>query len=284
MHLQIKSQFTFNSIILVSSPRKDEDGIPRRIAEELSTLSCSSNNFFFDHKDIVNKDALRKVLYDIEGKCQRGLRPILHLDMHGDRSNGLEIGRNGEMVSWKEIIEWLRPINIRLKNNLVLIITACHGLYVIEPISIREPTPLFCLIAPQEEIKFHEIDDAIGPFYRELIETRSLDKAFEKLSGSFRYFHSEKMLIISMAKYVRRYCMGHGAKERLEVLLTEALKSKQQNTKQNRKYFRKMAKAFIKPKQDLLDRYAKIFLHGATSSFTMADIQRELYNNGETTG
>lgn len=261
---------------MLSAPRSGEEGTPRRIAEDLAAISSAKRDFLFWHERIENTRALGYVLDRLKLECERGLRPIIHFDMHGDKLNGLEIGLSGEMVDWPTLIAKLRPINVATGNNLCVLVTACHGLHLIKPVSIFEPTPFFALIAPEEEINFADVDDAVAPFYKELMEKRDLDAALRKLSSRFKYFHSEKMLVISMAKYIRAHCTGKGAVKRREELLTGSLQRGIANTKANRKVIRKQIKRHIQPDQGLLTKYATQFLIGKPMSVTMADIRREL--------
>jgi hypothetical protein len=276
--MRLETWFTCNAVILLSAPRTGEEGTPRRIAEDLDAISKAKGDFIFRHQRIDSATALADALTLLKAECEGGLRPIIHFDMHGDKITGLEIGRTGEMVGWDALIEKLRPINVATENNLCVLVTACHGLYLIRPISIFEPTPFFALIAPQEEIKFSDVDGAVTPFYRELIETGHLDAALPKLSDRFKYFHSEKMLVISMAKYIRAHCTGKGAVKRREELLTGAFRHQPSipNTKANRKLIRKKIKKHIEPDQELLTKYAAQFLIGKPMSVTMADIRRDL--------
>ena len=281
--MRLATFFEANAIILASASRRGEEGVPRRIADELSALAAAKGDFLFVNCRVDTREGLYNFLDRIRESVSSGLRPILHLDMHGHKDKGLEIGATGEFAPWPSLVEKLRPINVATGNNLCVLITACHGLYLITPISIFEPTPFFALLAPQEEIRIAELEDAVGPFYRELIETRDAAHAFSMLSGKFKYFHSEKMLVVAMARYIHNYCRGRGAVKRREELLTGILRG-MPNTPANRKTARKRIKRSIEPDQALLDEYARTFLAGKRSSITMAEILREIKRPGLTLG
>jgi len=275
--MQINTEFSCNAVILISSPRIGEEGTPRRISEDLETLANSKEKFFFRHLSISTQGDLLTTLKKIEHEASKGLRPILHFDMHGNQTKGLELGVSGEMISWETLVEHLRPINIKTNNNLMIFITACYGMNLIKPITIFKPTPFFGLIAPKKSIKVWDIENGAAPFFTELMESGRLDLAYNKLSSLFTNFNSEKMLVISMAKYIREQCKGRGGMERRERLLTESLTSSNiENNRTNRKLIRKQIKQFIMPDQTLLDKYAHTFLMGNSCSVTIRQIEKEL--------
>lgn len=261
--LKVDSDFACNYVVLISSTPEDEYGVPRRIAEHLDTLSNSSNDFGFQHCEVSSVHELDALLEKFREHAEQGMRPILHLDMHGDQRKGLRIEPNKEMFSWPKLVTALRKINVATNGDLVVILSACFGLYAIMPIQICEATPFLVLLAPEKDVKVSEIDDGFDPFYTALFETKSLDNARLKLSDTFKYFHAEKMFVISFAKYIKRVCKGKGGRERKEQLLTDTLKQPNvANTRFNRRRIRKKIKEHINPDQALFDKYAKSFLVG----------------------
>jgi hypothetical protein len=276
MALQLATSFECNAVILISATRPDEEGIARRVADDLAVLSASCGDFVFQHYSVKSRAEFFDVLLHLENEVAAGLRPLVHLHTHADRDSGMEIGTTGERVSWDQLVDHLRPINIRTHNNLCLLVTACSGFYLMRPVTVGKATPFFGLIAPQERIRFEETEDAVGPFFRELMQTRSLDAACQKLSTKFRYYHCERVLIFALARYVRQHCWGQGGTQRREDLLTQVLAKGVVNNRASRRRYRKQIKASIRPDQKLLDHYTRGFLIGRTCSVTMAEVLREI--------
>lgn len=277
--MRLNTEFACNAIVLISSAAEGEEGIPRRISEDLTGLADKSGKFLFRHTVVDTREQFRSRVRELEEDASKGLRPILHLDMHGDLECGLQLGRSKEFIAWLPLVEMLRRVNIASCGNLLVILTACHGIRAIMPISIKKPTPFFALIAPKSEIFIWQIEAGIFPFFRSLIEEESIDTALEHIGDQFQYFHSEKMLVVSLAKYIMQHCRGRGGRERRERLLTEVLASPNiRNNRKNRRRYRKEIKKFLLPNQRLLDEYANRFLLGRQCSVTIADIERELQN------
>lgn len=275
--MQLVTKFACNSIVLISSAADGEEGVPRRIAEDLATLANCSNKFLFKHQSAGSAEHFFSLIAELESKAGNGLRPILHLDMHGHPEKGLKLGRSEEFISWKFLVDGLRRVNIASRGNLTVLLTACHGIRAIMPISLESPTPFFALIAPHAEIKIWQLEEGVYPFFRSVMEEEDLDGALHRLGKDFQYFHSEKMLVVSLAKYIRQHCSGRGGKARRERLLSDVFQNPAiENNRQNRRIYRKKIRDFVKPNQALLNMYADRFLMGRKCSVTMADIEREL--------
>jgi hypothetical protein len=107
------------------------------------------------------------------------------------------------------------------------------------------------------------MEDNILKFYRAAFDSEDVMAAYKKfLAKELSVFHSERMLMIILTKYIRNYCMGRKAKDRREDILTRVLAMGLPNTLANRQYVRRFARRGIRPSQALIDHYARRFLIG----------------------
>lgn len=270
--IQIPSSFSNNAIILISSPRKNELNVGRRLHEDLTTLRAEVQDFHLEHHYVSTRHDLIEILRDIARKSKKGLRPIIHFDMHGDQRRGLEINPSREFASWLELTAWLRKINIRARNNLCVIAAACHGLHMISPISIHNAVPFYCLIAPEQEVTLGFINDRMYPFYKKLLQSGNLHDALHEIKGTFKEFHCEKMLTIVLAKYIKFQCKGAGFRKRKEQLITDALSRDIPRTQATLRHLRKLVKENINPSELLIKKYASRFLIGKEYQVTLDQI------------
>jgi len=56
-----------------------------------------------------------------------GMTPLLHLDMHGSRDDGLAIESAGESIRWPILADALRQINAVSRNNLCVLSRVCFS-------------------------------------------------------------------------------------------------------------------------------------------------------------
>jgi hypothetical protein len=205
--------------------------------------------------------------------AQSGARPIIQIDAHGNQQNGLKIAASGEFISWPDLNRALQTINRETKNNLCVVSAVCYGLSIIHSLKLTMPSPFLVMIAPEKEVSFGAIEDTLCDFYQDIFSGSDLSLSFGKhLKSYMTLIHSEKVLAMCMARYVRNYCTGVGGEKRREKLLTDALESGIPNNRHNRRAVRKSVKSQIKPDQRLLDRYVDSFLLGKAVSYTMVDL------------
>lgn len=268
--------FNVNTVYLVTSSRPGEEGTTRRLIENISDISNNGGNFNFSHAQINSGGGYFQFLDEIFHEIDNGLKPILHFDMHGSQERGLEIGKTREFIDWASVIDSLRILNTKLNNELVVVITACHGLHAILPISFEKAAPFLCLIAPEEEIKVGHIEDRVPDFYRELFSSDSLAHACQKLGSEFRYFHSAEFLFKTLARYIKEKCKGAGGQKRREDLLTEIMETRLVEAPEKVSEYRSKVKKHIAPNQELLDRYTSRFLMGKDSGIKIEDLIAEI--------
>lgn len=269
MYLQFKSEFSINSIVLISSSKENESGLATRLTDDLcfSTMSL----FIFKPFDVNSADEFWNVIKEINNLALKGTLPIVHFHMHGSSENGLQIGKTGEYIAWEKLINALRAINVLTGNNLCVVSSACHALHMIKPIQIEYKTPFYILIAPEHKISFGIIDDHMSAFYSELFKTKSIDKAYEKVNQYFQYFHCEEFIIKALVGYVANYCRGKGKQDRKERLLTQGVNS---NKNINKKEFRRLFDEHLKPNDDLIKYYIDRFAFNKEITISLDDIKK----------
>lgn len=268
--MQLDTGFSCNSIIWVTSLPENDLGPTRRMVESMEALA-NETSIGFQHIQVNSAEHLKKLLGElIIHTSEHGMLPLLNFDMHGSKNDGLYIAKTFEYIPWDVLSSCLQELNKATGNNLVVIGASCFGLRAIMPIKLDKPAPFFVLLAPEEEVCVGFLEDSLPAFYRDLFTSGSLDSAYSRyLSDEFKYFHCEKMLFIVVAKYIKEGCKGKSVQERRERLLTEVFSQGMKKTEENLKMVHKKIKEGLKPNQQLLDRYAKVFLINRTCSFNM---------------
>jgi hypothetical protein len=267
--LQLNSSFAANSLYWFCGLNPAEQGPTSRIVGDLQGVGrlpvavCR-----LDLSDPPELLAALKALTD--SALSQGVRPILHLDMHGDKDAGLMIG--SRFLDWETLGHAIRDLNAATGNKLLVVGGACYALSAISTIDLHRSTPFFALLAPEGEVQIGLLEDRIVRFYSELFETGSLDQAFEHLGEPFRYIHCEKVLFIVLARYLKQGLMGSALSERRERLLTEVFLAGADKSPEALRQARASIKAGLKPTQDLVNRYAGPFLCNRPCSFTIDDL------------
>jgi hypothetical protein len=271
--LKLSSVSTVNSIFWITSVRPDERGTTQRVHDDLLPY-LNSVGLPLQELSPQSASELLAMLDAIAREATRGTKPIIHFDTHGNATHGIYIAASGEFISWVQLIDTLRAINVATQNNLCVISAACFSLNAIRPLKITQACPFLMLIAPEQEVSFGFIEDNTFRFYQDLFAGSDITAAFEKnLSPALKVFHSERMLAISLTRYIRDNCIGKGGGRRREDLLTKVLSGGIPNNRYNKKMIRKVAKAMTKPSQRLIDEYAMTFLIGRKVEYTIDDLE-----------
>lgn len=277
--LTFESHAEINSVYWITSLEPEKQGVTRRVHEDLNPFLADAS-VPFNCFEPPNADQLKQLLRQIELDARAGSRPIIHFDTHGSE-RGIEIQPSGELISWDEIVDWLRKINVATRNNLCVVSAACFSAHAIEHIEVTKACPFHLLIAPENSITFGFTEDKLVPFYRAVFEQSDIASAYEQfLSPSLSLFHCEAMLGVALARYFRDQCIGKGAKKRREALLTQAIDSGVPNNRVNRRRIRSTSKKMIRPNREVVDRFTSIFLLGKRV-FEFADLKKVIENANE---
>jgi hypothetical protein len=229
--VEFTTGFSIKSVFWLSALRDDEVGFSQRLIEDLRLCLESAGCPFqaYDARTAAHfEDALRLIAESAE---KDGMRPILHLDMHGSKEDGLEIGATRECVPWPKVVGMLQAINKATGNNLCVVSASCFGFHAISEISIIEPSPFYMLIAPENKVTLGFLADHTVDFYRDVFGGGDVQVAFDThLSGAMRVYNAEKMLFVSLARYIYNSCKGKGGKQRRERLLSEIFMTGKERT------------------------------------------------------
>lgn len=258
MRIEINSDFLNNGVVIIKSLAEDDLDTASNLYDFFEVNKGSYPHI--ELHEVKSKAHVLNILRDIETRVGGDFRPIIHFETHGNPELGLYINDSDEFISWSEIIIHLREINIKTNNNLVVVLSSCHGLNAIKPIEIFEPSPFLILIAPEKEVKAGFIDDQIRAFYTTLFSSNSFLSAMKTINEKFVLFYSEKYFTISVVNYFKLSCSGKGAKQRKERLISEALKNIQGPSKKQLKLVRKRVKEFIKPNRHAFKRISEKFI------------------------
>jgi hypothetical protein len=149
----------------------------------------------------------------------------------------------------------------------------CFARNAILQIKISEACPVYMLIAPETGVTFGFLEDNTVPFYQELFSSGDINKAcLEHFDTPMKVFHCEQFLAVALARYIRQSCKGRGGAARRERLLTEIFLGDKERTRDNLRQVRRLLKDGLRPRQELVDAYSRVFLIGRSCPFTIDDL------------
>lgn len=274
--LRLEDKLEINTIIWFQSLGEDEVGPSNRMIEDLDALALKGG-FPVERLIIQHRREALDALAKIAERAAHGLRPILHFDCHGSKTNGLLLKPSDEFLSWQDLADALRPINVATRNNVCCIFGVCFGLHFSFELRLSKPSPYFLTIAPEREVSVGILEARTGDFYSRLNETRNITLAYsDVLKPELHLFYSRAVYAEALAVYVNQHCRGKRGAARRERLLTELLRSRGITTpnKEQLKHARAQIKALVMPSQALIDRWAPTFLIGREPGFGIAELEQ----------
>lgn len=153
-------------------------------------------------------------------------------------------------------------------------------------VTLSEACPFFTLIAPGTEVSSGFLEDNVFAFYKSAFDGLDIVEAHERhLAPRLALHHCERMPAYVLAGYVQDYCIGKGGIKGREGLLTAAVTADLAHNRQDRRRIRAGAKAWTRPSQAMVVRFAKghasTFLMGKPPGFDIADVIRLVKGNND---
>jgi hypothetical protein len=275
MMLRATATLKVNAVAWIMSP---DDADERQSTEQVLTFLepfLQAMKVPFLKVEPQTAAELFEFLTSLEERAKAGLRPIIHIDTHGGLTDGLYIAASEEFVTWPELVERLRPINVAAQNNICLVSAACFSLHTIMDIDVKAPTPFFIMLAPQHTVTFGFIEENMFNFYEDVFTSHDVMLAHERhLAPELQQYHCQRLLLKGLSGYMRDGCTGRGRRKRIRQFVGANLGPGKQHpdTSENRRMARRLVLAAIKPSQELIDRYAKPFLMGQNLSISFEEI------------
>ncbi|MBB3169007.1 hypothetical protein [Simiduia aestuariiviva] len=154
--------------------------------------------------------------------------PLIHLECHGcEKGLGLA---NKEIVEWNEIRDLLIQINFACEVNLLVVVAACKGAYLIHTATQLDRAPFYAIVGSEQEVKAGELQADFTEFYKSFFLSLNGNKAIESLNRQakktnrlYHFVGAEVLFLKAFRKYHRDHCIGKAKQSRLEDLVTKAM-------------------------------------------------------------
>src|SRR5690606_18550279 len=104
---------------------------------------------------------------------------LIHFEIHGS-VNGFQL-KNGDDVSWSEVADLCRVINVAIKNQLIVSLATCFGAYITLGIDVRQRSPFWGFIGPKNAIVQQDVIEDFSSLFEELMNSYDIEKALATL-------------------------------------------------------------------------------------------------------
>lgn len=254
---KIKHIFVIQGLFDEDRPTGEElynDVIKRRI-DLIQSETIKMTHAYFDVKD---KNAFIDSLKYIQANApylSGGL--LIHFEMHGSsEKDGLVLG-DSSLVTWKEIVELLRPINISTCNKLFVTLATCFGRYMYLGVDPDLKSPYQAYISASREVLVYEVLESFNTLFEILIDCGDLVHSYlEHEKSNSPFFYKDSLTIFEEYMVTQRKDMLNDPEWKKRVLDHPVLQEQLANGKADQATLDKIMEAAW---QELVKRHADAF-------------------------
>jgi hypothetical protein len=266
------SHFATNRLLVIDALGPEDSNAASNLEADVAIMATNVGLAGYTrYVKVDTPHALLGVLTDLAEECLVGIKPIVHIEAHGDKVRGLQVGLSKEFLNWHALHEAFVMLNRNSRGNLGVVMSACHGLHAIRPITIDDPSPYYFLLGPDVEVKAGFLETQTRAFYGALLTEGNLTAAEARLDPRIRLFQSTLMFATAFARYLKDACIGKNAAARMERLLSEAIAGGIEPSVENLRSIRGAIKARLRAQDESFTRIGTNFLHGPIP-FTYAEL------------
>lgn len=212
--------FTVTKIMVIESLEPDEHKTGAELAEHLrAEVTRMGLELQVDYLTCWSSIDFQKILHQVKLEAETGQIPIIHVECHGDKIEGLEF-ENGSILSWDSFASSLLPINVATGFNLLTVVSACFGAYFLGMIGAIKESPCYGIVAPSDTIRPSELLRGFKSYYTTFLGTFDAGKAArslarEKLSTGRWFTQIAELWFEKIVKgYVTNYCTKNAVRDR----------------------------------------------------------------------
>lgn len=187
--MDASTEITKFTIVIIQSLKDNDWKTGELLYDDLSALLPikypDTSVKFYDVKD---KKELAETFYKIYNEIEDGELITLQIETHGCE-DGVDLA-SGELVTWKEFLGIIRPINEKMLNLLLVCMSMCYGGALISQFEPEKRAPYRVFIGTGDTIKPQVLLDGFNAFYDN----------YHHLLDSFAAFEAMKNATIDVTK------------------------------------------------------------------------------------
>jgi hypothetical protein len=151
-------------IIIIQSLKEGDRKTGEELFNDILRYKPELNkDIYVKFYDISNHLQFVKTLKTIENDTPYNHTLTLHFETHGC-IDGIGLG-DGCLVKWRELFSLLRPINVKLSNLLMVIMSMCQGAAISSDIEPTLRCPFRAFVGFEKDMKEGDLLEAYSIFY-----------------------------------------------------------------------------------------------------------------------
>lgn len=167
-------------IIVIQSLKETERKTGDELEKDILQYKKFHDEFsFVGFHNAYTKQDFIKTLKDIELKMKNDEIFTLHFETHGGEQ-GIGLA-SGEIITWEEFHNCLRPINEKMNNLLLVILGMCKGAAILSFFEPEKRAPFLAIVGSHRNLSEDEVARGFAAFYTEYTDLLDINKGMKAL-------------------------------------------------------------------------------------------------------
>lgn len=173
-------------IVVIQWLRPTDPQLGVDLFQKINKKEMERENYFVMIYLVNTKSEFVEALKELINTTEEGTIFTLHIVAHGNEDLiGVDTIDNN--ISWKELFEYTRQLNVIMGNNLLLVLSSCVGGGVISHIEPEERAPYRAIIANTREVIMKDAHYGFDAFYRDFYNILDFPKGLEALNKAIDF-------------------------------------------------------------------------------------------------
>ncbi len=197
------SVLKFTKIVILESLPDGDFKTGKNLSEDLPFVGIKNNlPIPVEYFAIDTKSDLMLKIHGLRSEAENGTCPILQIDAHGsDDQTGIMLS-SGELVTWSEMEDELRQLNVATRCNLLLVSATCFGMFSASMVAVANRAPFWAVVGPIGESSAGEILDTLRVFYSKLLAQAEPGEVVSAFVGTGLRAVTAEYIFVKSYKYL----------------------------------------------------------------------------------
>lgn len=173
-------------IEIIQFLRETDDPQGVKLYEEIKKIESEDSIYEVRLHEVHDKNSFFSALDDIYNTITEPSIVTVHIDSHGCE-DGVGIDHSANFVSWQELYAHIRPINIKVHNTLMLIMSVCEGGGMMTRLEPWNRAPFMAFIANTRPVSFNDAAIGFPLFYKYYRSPLDFSRALDALNNSIDF-------------------------------------------------------------------------------------------------
>lgn len=174
-------EITKEGIVVIQWLRTTDPQLGLDLYQKINKKEAEKENFFVKYYQVNTKSEFVATLKELVDTTKKGTIFTLHIVAHGNEDLiGIDAGANN--ISWHELFEYTRKLNIIMGNNLLLVLSSCVGGGMLSHIEPEKRAPYRAIIANTRKVLMKDAHIGFEAFYKDYYTILDFAKSLEALN------------------------------------------------------------------------------------------------------